>query len=426
MNPGSAPNGIALGPDGNLWFTDSATILVTLAIGRITPGGAITEFSTGLHPGSLPSGIAAGADGNPWFTDEGGATRAIGRITPGGAITEFSTGLNPGSEPIGIAAGADGNLWFIDPGATTPAIPAIGRVTPGGAITEFSSGLNNGGYPVGIAAGADGNLWFTDDSTTTPAVGRIGAGAPGAVQAPPVLSGPGVAGSPESCGVSQFATWAGVSPSAGLYSFDGYQWLRDGAPIPGASASSYTPASSDVAHQLACQVTVTYPIPFFVSASAMSAAITVQPSPSPSPSQSPPALSALRAKPITTQGRLVDHHCLLLTQVNRRHPHCTRATALKLTYTLNVSASVSVTIERTAPGRLVNGHCNAPTPKNRHHARCTRVSAHTSITRTATAGANTLMLPPRIGQLTLTPGTYTLSVTPATGRPQHTTFQIPD
>ena len=235
--------------------------------------------------------------------------------------------------------------------------------------------MNNGGYPVGIAAGADGNLWFTDDSTTTPAVGRIGAGAPGAVQAPPVLSGPGVAGSPESCGVSQFATWAGVSPSAGLYSFDGYQWLRDGAPIPGASASSYTPASSDVAHQLACQVTVTYPIPFFVSASAMSAAITVQPSPSPSPSpsQSPPALSALRAKPITTQGRLVDHHCLLLTHANRRHPHCTRTTALKLTYTLNVSASVSFTIQRTAPGRLVNGHCDAPTleepPSRPLHAR---------------------------------------------------------
>ena len=88
-------------------------------------------------------------------------------------------------------------MWFTDPGTpATPATPAIGRITPGGAITEFSSGLNNGGVPVGIAAGADGNLWFTDDSTTTPAVGRIGAGAPGAVQAPPGLSGPGVAGSP--------------------------------------------------------------------------------------------------------------------------------------------------------------------------------------------------------------------------------------
>ena len=336
-------------------------------------------------------------------------------------ITEFSSGLNNGSYPAGIAAGPDGNLWFTDHGTTTP---AIGRVTPGGAITEFSSGLNNGSYPSGIAAGPDGNLWFADVGTTK-AVGRIGAGALGAVQAPPGLSGAGVAGSPESCGASQFATWAGVSPSAGLYSFDGYQWLRDGAVIPGASTASYTPTSSDVAHQLACQVTVTYPIPFFVSASAMSAAITVQLSPSPSPSQSPPALSALRAKPITTQGRLVDHHCLLLTRANRRHPHCTRTTALKLTYTLNVSASVSVTIQRIAPGRLVNGHCNAPTPKNRHHARCTRVSAHTSITRTATAGANTLMLPPRIGQLTLTPGTYTLSVTPATGRPQHTTLPDP-
>ena len=103
---------IAPGPDGNLWFTDVST--TTPAIGRITPGGAITEFSSGLNPGSRPSGIAAGPDGNLWFTDYG-TTPAIGRITPGGTITEFSSGLNPGSDPSGIAAGPDGNLWFTDP-----------------------------------------------------------------------------------------------------------------------------------------------------------------------------------------------------------------------------------------------------------------------------------------------------------------------
>ena len=28
-----------------------------------------------------------------------------------------------------------------------------------------------------------------------------------------------------------WSTWAGVSPSASLYVFDGYQWLRDGIPM---------------------------------------------------------------------------------------------------------------------------------------------------------------------------------------------------
>ena len=109
-----------------------------------------------MNPGSRPSGIAAGPDGNLWFTDYG-TTPAIGRITPGGTITEFSSGLNLGSDPSGIAAGPDGNLWFTDPVKS-----AIGRVTPGGVITEFSSGLTNGSFPSGIAAGPDGNLWFTD------------------------------------------------------------------------------------------------------------------------------------------------------------------------------------------------------------------------------------------------------------------------
>src|SRR5215217_7901475 len=73
------------------------------------PLGSITEFP--VSAGTVPYGIAAGADGNVWFTDVG-ATPAIGRITPTGAITEFTTGLVAGSAPNGIALGADGNVWF--------------------------------------------------------------------------------------------------------------------------------------------------------------------------------------------------------------------------------------------------------------------------------------------------------------------------
>jgi streptogramin lyase len=36
--------GVATGPDGNLWFTESAN---PGAIGRITPAGTVTTFSTG-------------------------------------------------------------------------------------------------------------------------------------------------------------------------------------------------------------------------------------------------------------------------------------------------------------------------------------------------------------------------------------------
>jgi hypothetical protein len=91
----------------------------------------------------------------------------------------------------------------------------------------------------------------------------------------------------ESCQNAPWALWAGASPSVGADSFDGYVWLRDGAAIAGQSAQSYTPTSTDVGHQLSRQITVTYPLPLFVTTSASSATITIQ----------PPALSALRVSP---------------------------------------------------------------------------------------------------------------------------------
>src|SRR5438445_13525559 len=54
---------------------------------------------------SVPEGITLGPDGNLWFTEfEGGQ---IGRITPSGPVPEF-TGLT--GAPVCITAGPDGNL----------------------------------------------------------------------------------------------------------------------------------------------------------------------------------------------------------------------------------------------------------------------------------------------------------------------------
>jgi streptogramin lyase len=210
----SSPAEIVSGPDGNLWFTESGG---AGAIGRITTGGTVREFTSGLTANRQPSGIAAGSDGNLWFT-ESGAPGAIGRITTGGTVREFTSGLTANRQPSGIAAGSDGNLWFTESGAPG----AIGRITPSGTITEFTSGLtansapsaiavadngamyftelNNPGriatittsgeiaetatatensQPAGIAAGPDGNVWFTEDGnhgqigmiTVAPSVG---------------------------------------------------------------------------------------------------------------------------------------------------------------------------------------------------------------------------------------------------------------
>ncbi len=163
ITPNSGPDGIAAGPDGNLWFTENAGG----RIGRITPSGTITEFSAGITPNSAPDGITAGPDGNLWFTENFGGR--IGRITPSGTVTEFSAGISFNSGPAGITAGPDGNLWF-----TEESGGQIGRITTGGTVTEFSAGITPNSGPVGITAGPDGNLWFTEESGGQ--IGRITTG----------------------------------------------------------------------------------------------------------------------------------------------------------------------------------------------------------------------------------------------------------
>ncbi len=70
---------VAAGPDGDMWFTDEGQ---TPAVGRVTSGGVIREFSAGVPTGSEPAAIAPAADGRLWFTDEGGES-AFGVVTVG-------------------------------------------------------------------------------------------------------------------------------------------------------------------------------------------------------------------------------------------------------------------------------------------------------------------------------------------------------
>jgi streptogramin lyase len=165
----SYPAGIAAGPDGNLWFTEN----FGNQIGRISPSGTFAEFpipSENFGSFSLdnPSGllwIAAGPDGNLWFTES--ASYKIGRISPSGAFIEISIPTAQG-DIEGIAAGPNGNLWFTESNGHK-----IGRISPSGKITEFPVPTAQS-RPNGIAAGSDGNLWFTESNGNK--IGRITSG----------------------------------------------------------------------------------------------------------------------------------------------------------------------------------------------------------------------------------------------------------
>lgn len=164
---GRQPYGIAAA-QGSLWLTNSPS---PGGVTRVTTGGAATQIATGgTTPGfnynASPDKIVAGPDGNLWFDETAyypSDPPGLVRLTPGGAITDFRPGNTPGMVgPVDdIAAGADGNVWF------TAGASVIGRITPSGAVRTFlpgsSPGFSAGAAPRSITRGPDGAMWFTWD-----------------------------------------------------------------------------------------------------------------------------------------------------------------------------------------------------------------------------------------------------------------------
>jgi streptogramin lyase len=126
----------------------AAVVLVVASFA--TPAGAVTvrTFQSGITPGSQPTRIAAGVDGNLYFTEN--AVHKIGRITSGGAITEFTAAFPSGS-PFGITNGADGAIYYTVDGSGIARFPTGSHATSPNGLEE-------------ITAGADGLLWFTENA----------------------------------------------------------------------------------------------------------------------------------------------------------------------------------------------------------------------------------------------------------------------
>jgi len=78
---------LAIGPDGNLWFTTGTMTL----IGRMSPTGVFTTFPTATARPSHK--IVAGPDGNMWFTQEGGI--GVVALTPESQLEPSEIHLEP-------------------------------------------------------------------------------------------------------------------------------------------------------------------------------------------------------------------------------------------------------------------------------------------------------------------------------------------
>jgi virginiamycin B lyase len=139
---------LAVGPEGNIWFTASTVDRV----GYITPAGRIEEFAP-LARYASPNFIAAGPDGAMWFT-ENEAGPVIARVTSTGALSGFRIGGE--KEYIGegpLVAGPDGRVWF----AAEPGV--IGRLDPDGRLSKIA--LPNHTSVADLVAGPEGEVWYS-------------------------------------------------------------------------------------------------------------------------------------------------------------------------------------------------------------------------------------------------------------------------
>ena len=216
----SKPRHIALGSDGNMWFTESQ--FDNGKIGRVDSKGKITEFPV-PDPTGPPDDIVAGLDGARWFTMPSGFPDAIGRVTTDGQFTTFGT-CTPEEctsiVPHAIASGPDGNLWF-----TELTRNAVVKMTPSGSFTFYTI-PTPGANPQGITVGPDGALWFTEFNTNQ--IGRID-----------------VAGN--------FTEFGGVSggPDRIAAGPDGNLWFTEPSPFAESRIGRITPAGVITEFQLA-------------------------------------------------------------------------------------------------------------------------------------------------------------------------------
>lgn len=168
---GSEPRGIAAAPlEEALWITEG-----TGKVARVGVDGEIRQFDVSSRY-ARPNQIAVGAEGDVWFTDDG--ADQVDRISPAGTLTHFQ--LKEGSKPWGITAGPDGDIWFTERfgnkiGFIATTGPTEGQIN----LTELRTPKSN---PVAITAGPDGDVWFTEHLGNK--IGRITPGGVLKIQAP--------------------------------------------------------------------------------------------------------------------------------------------------------------------------------------------------------------------------------------------------
>jgi hypothetical protein len=377
-------------------------------------------FETRVVNSTLPSGLndgtlAADASGRTsfvWPVLAAGGGLAMVTRTPGTGFGAAQTVLPSGAPRI-EAAGAGPNLMVID-----GKLPSVAVAPPGGGLGPFdatpfptvgaSSRATISGAPSGDAAA----LWASHDGPTYSLRATVYDATPPEARAVTVPA-TATAGAAASFSVTP---WDALTAASATWDFG------DGTTATGAGVQhTYaTPGDRTVTITITDEggnaVTATRTIRVGTPPPAAAA-----PVPAPAPATAAAAVTGLRLTPAAFRAARSGPSAIATPPAAHR--------ATRISYLLNVAASVRFTVLRAAAGRAVGRACARPTTANRTRKACTRfVTVRGSFTRARRAGADRFTFTGRMAGHALRPGRYRLVATPVgaghSGHPAHAAFRI--
>jgi gluconolactonase len=172
---GGGPNATALGADGYVYVTQNGGVVgpwraddqLPGCIQRVDESGRVEVVATEVDglPLRAPNDLAFGPDGRLYFTDPGGPYDPVGRPDPGRVFAlgadgrgELVAEVGP-AYPNGIVAEQDGSMVWVESYDGT-----MRRRALDGVVARFAA-IRSGVAPDGLAVAADGDLYVTTTSS---------------------------------------------------------------------------------------------------------------------------------------------------------------------------------------------------------------------------------------------------------------------